>query len=431
MKYTTFKDEMKKDYTILIPTMLPMHFSMFQGVFEAYGYKTVLLSSTGTGVIERGLRYVHNDTCYPAQLVIGQLMEAVESGKYDTSKIALMISQTGGGCRASNYIHLLRKALDRAGMGHIPVLSINFSGMEKDSSLKMTIPMLRRLVAAVFYGDLLMTLRNQCRPYEICKGDTQKIADKWVAYLREELKNGRLCSGKDLKRTYPRIIEDFAAIPRRARNGVRVGIVGEIFVKFSPLGNNDLESFLISEGAEPYLPDFLGFCLYCVYNGIVDHKLYGRGRLKAFGSKIIYKFLLRRQRAVIEAMEKEGTFDPPGYFEDTRKLLGDMMSVGMKMGEGWLLTAEMLELIKHGVTNIVCTQPFGCLPNHIVGKGMMKPLKEAYPEANIVAIDYDAGATRVNQENRIKLMLANAKEKQKEAEAPGKAAEEKSETLTV
>ncbi len=408
MKYTLFTEEMKKDYTILVPTMLPMHFSMFEGIFRAYGYNTVLLENTGSAVIERGLRYVHNDTCYPAQLVIGQLLDAVESGKYDCNKIALLISQTGGGCRASNYIFLLRKALEKAGYAHIPVISLNFSGMEKDSSMKMSLPMLSRMVSAVLYGDMLMNLRNQCRPYEVHPGDAQAVADKWTAKLKKDLYNGKNYKQKDMEKLYPKILADFAAVKTTKRPAVRVGIVGEIFVKFSPLGNNNLEDFLIGEGAEPVLPDFMGFCLYCIYNGVIDRELYGTGKIKAYGSKILYNYLLKRQKKQIEAIKAHGVFRPQTYFDDTRALLGDIMGKGMKMGEGWLLTAEMMELIHHGVKNIVCTQPFGCLPNHIVGKGMMKPIKEKHPDVNIVAIDYDAGATRVNQENRIKLMLANA-----------------------
>ncbi len=428
MKYTRFTDEMKKDYTILVPTMLPMHFTMFEGIFRSYGYRAVLLENTGPSVIEKGLRYVHNDTCYPALLVIGQLIDAVESGKYDKHKIALLISQTGGGCRASNYIFLLRKALEKAGYDYIPVLSLNFSGMEKGSSLKMSLPMLRRMVAAVLYGDLLMLLRNQCRPYELQSGATQAVADRWTARLSADLGAGKNFKQRDMDKLYPQIIADFAAVPKRVEKGVRVGIVGEIFVKFSPLGNNNLEDFLISEGAEPVLPDFLGFCLYCIYNGIVDRELYDKGRLKALGSRVVYSYLLRRQRALIDAVKADGHFTPPTYFDDTRRLLDGAIGTGMKMGEGWLLTAEMQELIHHGVKSIVCTQPFGCLPNHIVGKGMMKPLKERHPDVNIVAIDYDAGATRVNQENRIKLMLANAKE---QIEAENSAVQTKVEAKTA
>ena len=406
--YARFEPHMKKDYTILLPTMLPMHFSMMEGVFRANGYNTVLLENTGQAVIEKGLKYVHNDTCYPAQLVIGQFLDAIKSGKYDTSKLALVITQTGGGCRASNYIFLLRKALERAGYGHIPVLSLNFSGLEKGNSLELSIGTLRRLVAAVLYGDLLMHLVNQCRPYEKNAGDTQRMADKWTAYLRNELHHSRLYKDRDMQPVYRRIIRDFASIEVERRPVVRVGIVGEIFVKFSPLGNNDLEKFLIHEGAEPVVPDFVGFCLYCIYNSVIDHELYKTGWIKAKGAGIIYRYLVRRQHRMIDAVREEGSFAAPTPFDVTMSSLKGMISNGMKMGEGWLLTAEMIELIEHGVKNIVCTQPFGCLPNHIAGKGMMKPLKEKYPDVNIVAIDYDAGATRVNQENRIKLMLANA-----------------------
>ena len=408
MNYARFEEHMKADYTVLLPTMLPIHFTMFASIFRSFGYNAVLLKNTGSAVIEKGLKYVHNDTCYPAQLVIGQFLDAIESGRYDTNKLALVITQTGGGCRASNYIYLLRRALKRAGYGHVPVVSINFSGLEKGSAFKLTVPMLRRLVAAVLYGDLLMHLSNQCRPYEANEGDTERMAKKWTDYLANELYHGRIFKDKDMQPVYRRIVSDFATIPLTPRPAVRVGIVGEIFVKFSPLGNNELEKFLIHEGAEPVVPDFIGFCLYCIYNSVIDHELYKTGYLKAKGAGVLYRYLLKRQKRMIEAVAEQGSFTPPHAFDETVRGLRGLIGSGMKMGEGWLLVAEMIELIESGVKNIVCTQPFGCLPNHIAGKGMMKPLKEKYPDVNIVAIDYDAGATRVNQENRIKLMLANA-----------------------
>lgn len=406
--YTVFTKDMM-DYTILIPTMLPMHFKLMAGILRSYGYNAILLENDDSSVIEYGLRYVHNDTCYPALLVIGQMLSAIESGKYDTNKLALMITQTGGGCRASNYIYLLRKALNKAGYGHIPVISINFSGLEKDSAFQLTLPLVHRLMYAITCGDLLMNLRNQCVPYEINKGDAEKLCKKWVARLSEEMQSNGKIKYKKVKEYYRDIISDFAAIPIKEEKKVKVGIVGEIFVKFSPLGNNDLEKFLVSENAEVVMPGLLDFMMYSTYNTVVDAKLLGMNKLKGLAFKIATGFFAQKQMDVIRAIKKHGRFDAPTPFSHVINLANGLINHGAKMGEGWLLTAEMAELIESGVNNIVCAQPFGCLPNHIVGKGMMKPLKEKYPHSNIVAVDYDAGATKINQENRIKLMLSNAK----------------------
>lgn len=406
-KHPVFTEEMKKDYTILIPTMLPRHFKIMIGIMKSYGYKAELLENMGQDVITEGLKYVHNDTCYPAQLVIGQMIDALNSGKYDKNKVALMITQTGGGCRASNYIHLLRKALEKAGYGYIPVISLNFSGLEKESSFKMTLPILHRFLYAICYGDLLMNLVNQTKPYELNKGDAEALADEWTERLTLEMAKGKV-SRRNAKKNYELIVEDFAKIPKGGSPKPRVGIVGEIFVKFSPLGNNNLEDFLVSEGAEVVVPGLLDFCLYVLYNGIIDRKLYGRNKGFAFAFKLVIKFFESYQMDLIKAIQKEGSFNAPMPFCEVPPLTEGIIGMGVKMGEGWLLTAEMIELIHEGAMNIVCTQPFGCLPNHIAGKGMMKPIKEKYPEANIVAIDYDSGATKINQENRIKLMLSTA-----------------------
>jgi len=406
-----FTQEMKKDYTILVPTMLPMHFKIMERILRSYGYNAVLLDNSGPSIKEQGLKYVHNDTCYPALLVIGQLLDALTNGKYDPNRVALLISQTGGGCRASNYIALLRKALKKAGLEQVPVLSLNISGLESQPGFKLTMPLMQRLLYAVLYGDLLMLLRNQCRPYEVNEGEAQALADKWVRRLTAEMARRRVSYGK-IKENYRAILDDFAKIPLRRENRIRVGVVGEIFVKFSPLGNNDLEEFLYHEGAEVVMPGLYDFCLYCVYNNVMDGKLYGLRRWRAAGSKLIFEWLVAKQKDMISIIKEHGVFRGPTPFGHTISLTRGYIGIGAKMGEGWLLTAEMLELIDQGVENIICTQPFGCLPNHIVGKGMMKPIKERHPGVNIVAVDYDPGATKINQENRIKLMLANANQMQ-------------------
>ena len=409
MNNVQFTPDMKKDYTILVPTMLPTHFKMICQIFRSFGYKADLLENYGQNVVDSGLKYVHNDTCYPALLVIGQFIDAIESGKYDPHKVALLLTQTGGGCRASNYISLLRKALEKAGYGYIPVISLNFSGLESNPGFKITLPLLRQLVYAVFYGDLLMLLKNQCRPYEINEGETEALCEKWTKKLVEEMAEGQM-NYKPVKRRYAEIVSDFHNMPRTNEKKIKVGIVGEIFVKFSPLGNNHLEDFLVSEGAEVSMPGLVDFCIYCVYNNIVDTKLYGTGKVKSLVMKWVYNYLCEKQNDLIAAVKENSNFKAPTPIEHTRSLVEGYIGIGTKMGEGWLLPAEMLELIDSGVKNIVCAQPIGCLPNHIVGKGMMKPIKERNPDVNIVAIDYDPGATKINQENRIKLMLSCAAE---------------------
>lgn len=408
--YVAFTEEMKKDYTILVPPMLPMHFKMIISVLRTYGYTMELLEDTGPHIADKGLKYVHNDTCYPAILMIGEFMNAILSGKYDPHKVAIIMFQTGGGCRASNYISLLRKALKKAGYGYVPVISFSLAGIEDHPGFKLTLPKLHGMLYAVVYGDLLLSLSNQCRPYEINKGQTKALADSWTKKLGRELGSGAKIRYNDIKENYKKIVADFAAIPLEKRRAVKVGIVGEIFVKYSPLGNNNLEDFLVSEGAETVVPGLMDFCLYCVYNNINDYRLYRRGSVfYMLLCKLAYKFVCDKKRDVCRIIEEDGNFEPLTDFTHTPSLTKGYIGTGTKMGEGWLLTAEMIELSKMGVKNIVCTQPFGCLPNHICGKGMMKLVKEKNPDVNIVAIDYDAGATQVNQVNRLKLMLANAK----------------------
>ncbi|MBQ8331452.1 MAG: 2-hydroxyacyl-CoA dehydratase [Clostridia bacterium] len=406
--YISFTEEMKKDYTVLIPNMLPMHFTLISKVMQNFGIRSELLLTQGQHIKDTGLKYVHNDTCYPAILVIGQFIDALQSGKYDPHKTALILFQTGGGCRASNYINLLRKALEKAGYGYVPVISMSLAGLEDHPGFKMTVPVIHRLMYAILYADLLMLLRNQCRPYEIKKGESEALAQAWTDRLAAEMGASNKISYKKIKETYKKILADFNKIPRAEVHRTRVGVVGEIFVKYSPLGNNNLEDFLVKEGAEVTVPGLLDFCLYCVYNNLMDTKLLGRNKGQYAVWRIAYKFFIKKQKDLIDIIKENSEFDPPTPFEHTVSLIKGYIGIGAKMGEGWLLTAEMLELADKGIKNIVCTQPFGCLPNHICGKGMMRPIKEKNPDINIVAIDYDAGATAVNQENRIKLMLANS-----------------------
>lgn len=406
-----FTEEMREEYTILFPNMLPRHFKLISKVFQQFGYNAVQLENGLQGnckeIIDTGLKYVHNDACYPALLMIGQCINALESGIYDSHKVALLMTQTGGGCRASNYISLMRKALKKAGLEYVPVISLNIAGLEKNPGFKLTPKMINPALYSVLFGDLLMCLTNQLRAKEKVQGSAAELADRWTDRLAERM-TGRHLPYSEVKKLYREIIADFAAIEVREVKPIKVGIVGEIFVKFSPLGNNSLEDFLVSEGAEPVMAGLTDFVLYCIYNPIMDAKLYGNGKTAAPIYKLVCDYVAKKQQDMIDAIIEEGTFAPPAPFYKTCHANDGYISSGVKMGEGWLLTAEMLELIDSGVTNIVCAQPFGCLPNHISGKGMMKPIKERNPGVNIVAIDYDSGATKINQENRIKLMLANA-----------------------
>ncbi len=406
-EYVRFTEDMIKTHTILVPDMLPVHFKLLIAIFESKGYKMELLTNDSRAVVDEGLKNVHNDACYPALLVIGQFMDALKSGKYDPDRTALLITQTGGGCRASNYIHLLRKAVAK-NFPQVPVVSLNFSGLEKDSAFKITTSMFLKMLYAVLYGDLLMTCYNKCRSYEVNPGDSKTVLDKWQKILGDMFREGGTRFMKT-KKLYRGILDDFAAVKQTGEKKIKVGIVGEIYVKYSPLANNHLEDFLISEGCEPVVPSLLEFVMYCAAGTFTDAKKYDSKNFNSAAYKLGYKLIYSKQKELIKIMREHGSFEPPHDFEHLRRLADEYIDQGVVMGEGWLIPAEMAALAQSGVENIICTQPFGCLPNHIVAKGMSRVIKDKNPNANIVAIDYDPGATRVNQENRIKLMLVNAK----------------------
>ena len=389
--YPKFTPEMKKTHKILIPNMAPVQFRILAAAMEQEGYTCELLDNCGSQVCELGLKYVHNDTCYPALLVIGQFLDALNSGRYDLDHTALIITQTGGGCRASNYIHLLRKALVKAGF-------------------PMTVAFMRKLLAVIYYGDLLVALKAQTEPYELEKGAAQALQEKWLDTICGWIHKGYGWSGREIKAAMPKIAAEFAAIPVNRVPKVKVGVVGEIYVKYSPLGNNDLEKFLASQDCEVNLPGLMGFVQYCAYNISATARLYGGSFFEKHVSDVVLDFIAGMEKVMIKVLKDNG-YHAPLPFEELIKLTDGIISTGNKMGEGWLLTAEMIELVRAGYENIVCAQPFGCLPNHICGKGMINKIRELYPQANITPIDYDPSATRVNQENRIKLMLAVARER--------------------
>ena len=428
--YPRFTPDMKKTHKILIPNMAPVQFRLMAAIMEQAGYQCELLENCGSQVAELGLKYVHNDTCYPALLVIGQFLDALNSGKYDLDHTALIITQTGGGCRASNYIHLLRKALVKAGYGQIPVVSLNFSGLEKDSGFPLTLTMIRRLLSVIYYGDLLVTLRSQTEPYEINKGETEAMQEKWIGRLRELFLQDKGWHGREVKANMPKIAADFASIPVKRVPKIKVGVVGEIYVKYSPLGNNDLEKFLASQDCEVNIPGLMGFVQYCVYNFSETARLYGGNVLTLNASSLLLNIIGKTEKVMIDSLKANGYHAPMPFLELVKQADG-VISTGTKMGEGWLLTAEMVELVRTGYENIVCAQPFGCLPNHICGKGVINRIRELYPTANITPIDYDPGATRVNQENRIKLMLAVALERMEQREAASAPREVKKERVQL
>lgn len=405
-----FTKEMKKTHTILVPNMLNIHLKLLMPIFRHRGYKVELLQNEGQEVVNKGLQYVHNDTCYPALLVIGQMMDALESGKYDVNKVALLIPQTGGGCRASNYIHLLRKALEKAGLSHIPAISLNVSGLESNSGFRLTLPMLRDAMTVLCYGDVMMSLKNQTEPYEVNKGDTLKITENWTEKLETMIKEKKGMSKDELSENLEKMVCDFSNIPLdKSLKKVKVGIVGEIYAKFSTLANNNLERLLFEQDCEVMLPGLLPFLMFKVDNRKDDILLYGGSGIKKKVCSFLIKYLEGMESIMISSFNKYSQFVPPSKYSHVRSLVDGVIGYGNKMGEGWMLVAEMLELIENGYENIVCCQPFGCLPNHIVAKGMVRKVKQLKPEANIVPIDYDPGATKVNQENRIKLMLASAR----------------------
>ena len=403
-----FTPEMKNTHTILIPSMLPWHFNLLKAALVSCGYKAEVLDNTERNVVETGLKYVNNDICYPALLVIGQLIDALESGKYDVNKVALILTQTGGGCRASNYIHLLRKALAQAGFAHVPVISMNFAGMESQPGFDLNWKMVKRMLAAVVYGDVLMYLSNKTRPYETTSGEADALAKSWLVKLEELFQNGKGQSLSNIHKFVKEIARDFSKLPLVMKDKIKVGVVGEIYIKYSDLGNNSLESFLQKQNCEYMLPGVLNFVMYGADTYLTDYKLYG-GKLMTYGvAKTAMWYLQRLEKAMRKALDS-APFKAPASYAETKAMAKGVIGYGSNMGEGWLLTAEMIELAKSGYNNIICAQPFGCLPNHISGRGMVNKIKELVEDANILPIDYDASASKVNQENRIKLMLATAR----------------------
>lgn len=410
-KRAIFTEAMRKTHTILAPQMSPIHFQFVEGAARAAGYRIEVLPSIDVGAVDEGLKYVNNDACYPSILVVGQMMRALNSGQYDLDKTALIMSQTGGGCRATNYIAFIRQALANAGMDHIPVISLNALGMEKNPGFKLSRTLLERMLQGMLYGDLLMRVLYHTRPYERDPGSANALYEKWVDICKTAVFEGRR---KAFKENVQKIVAEFDSLPVLQIEKPRVGLVGEILVKFHPTANNNIVELLEREGAEAVMPDLIDFFSYTAYNAVARHR-YLSGSLKSrLTSEGFIAIIEQYRRPMVKALEASVHFEPPKHIRDLSALAEPHLSLCNQTGEGWFLTAEMVELIQSGVKNIVCMQPFACLPNHITGKGMIKELRSSYPGANIVAIDYDPGASEVNQLNRIKLMLAAAHEQLQE-----------------
>ncbi len=400
-----FTKEMKKNYTLLAPQMSPIHFRLLQPAFKKGGYNIEILPSVDQEAVNEGLKYVNNDACYPSILVVGQLMNALKSGKYDLDRVALLISQTGGGCRASNYIGFIRKALKDAGMPQVPVISVSAAGLENNPGFTITPALLNRAMMAMVYGDLFMHLLYRVRPYETKKGAANALYEKWNAIASKNVENGNWIT---FRSNIKKMVEEFDTMPLLDIQKPRVGIVGEILVKYHPTGNNNLVEVLEREGAEVCVPDLLDFFLYCAYNSTFKAEHLGTSAKTKRLSDLAIAAIEMYRKPIVTALRNSKRFRAPIHIQDKARYAETLISLGNQTGEGWFLTAEMVELMDHGINNIVCVQPFACLPNHIVAKSMIKPIRKMYPKANIAAVDYDPGASEVNQLNRIKLMLAVA-----------------------
>jgi len=400
-----FTKDMKQKHTILCPQMSPVHFGLVREAFVASGYNIVMMPAIDKEAVDLGLRYVNNDTCYPAIIVVGQLLKALQSGDYDLSNVSVVMSQTGGGCRASNYIAFIRRAFRKAGLAHVPVISASFSGLEKHPGWRYNPASGTRAIRALIYGDLFMRVVYATRPYEEVAGSADALFDHWYQIAKADLHNG---NNRSFKENCKKIVHDFDNLPLLAVIKPKVGVVGEILVKYHPTANNDIVSLIENEGAEAVVPDLLDFFLYGFHNSNFKYEHLGGRKLSKTINNAAAAVVERIRKPMVDALNQSQRFHGPKPINELAKIAAPILSMGNQSGEGWFLTAEMMELLHTGVPNIICTQPFACLPNHVTGKGMIKELKRHYPDANIVPIDYDPGASEVNQLNRIKLMLAQA-----------------------
>lgn len=407
IEYTNpkFTKEMRKKHTILAPQMSPIHFEIIEEAIKSSGYNIEVLPSIDTNAVETGMKYVNNDACYPSIIVIGQIIHALKSGKYDINNTSVIITQTGGGCRATNYVGFLKKALKEAGFSNIPILSLNSVGLEKQPGFKITFSMIKKSLMALVYGDLFMRVLYATRPYELVEGSANELYKKWNEKAKENVKNG---SKREFKNNIKGIITEFDNLERKDIVKPKVGLVGEILVKFHPTANNNVVSIIESEGAEAVMPDLMDFFFYTAYDQKFKFEYLAGSKMNKNIYMVAISFMESYRRNMKKELDNSKHFHSPKHIKELGDMASTILSLGNQTGEGWFLTAEMIELIESGANNIICMQPFACLPNHVTGKGMLKAIKEKYPKANIVAVDYDPGASEVNQLNRIKLMLSVA-----------------------
>ena len=399
-----FTMAMKATHTIIVPQLSPIHFQLVEEALRTFGYHIEVLPKADKGAVEEGLKYVHNDVCYPCILTTGQLIQALKSGRYDLDHVSVMMSQTGGPCRATNYVGFIRKALHDAGMGKVPVIAISAQGLENQPGFPINLPLIRKALLAINYGDLLMKVLYRTRPYEVIKGSANALYEKWLKVAKQNLHDHNMSV---FQKNVQGIVHEFDTLPLHNIQKPRVGLVGEILVKFSPDANNHVVDIVESEGGEAVMPGLLQFFLYCTYNLKFNHH-YLKEQFSPLGGKLLLDWMSRSSAMIGRYLAQSKRFDAPVPIAKIAHKAKDVVSLGLQAGEGWLLTAEMIELIESGVNNIICMQPFACLPNHITGRGVLKELKRQFPQANIVAVDYDPGASESNQLNRIKLMMSVA-----------------------
>ena len=404
-KKNIFTKKMKKDWTILAPQMSPIHFQFIERAARSSGYNLDVLPGDDKQAVEEGLKYVNNDACYPSILVIGQIINALKSGKYDVNKTAVIITQTGGGCRATNYVGFLKKALKEAGFKDVPIISLNTIGLEKQPGFTITYELIKKLIMGIIYGDLFMRVLYRVRPYEKVKGSANALYNQFREKAFINIENG---NKNEMNENIKEIVSSFDKLEINNIVKPKVGIVGEILVKYHPTANNNIIDVLEKEGAEVVVPDLLDFFLYCCFNNVFKYKYLSGSKLVKDGCNIAISYIESSRKVLMEELEKSERFGSPVKINALAEKANKVVSLGNQTGEGWLLTGEMIELIENGVNNIVCVQPFACLPNHVTGKGMIKALKTKYPLANIIAVDYDPGASEVNQINRIRLMMSVA-----------------------
>ncbi|MBQ2867104.1 MAG: 2-hydroxyacyl-CoA dehydratase, partial [Firmicutes bacterium] len=401
-----FTEKMRQEYTILVPQMSPIHFEFLKPALEKGGYKAEMLPSVDTHAIEEGLKYINNDACYPTIVSLGQIINALKSGKYDLNKTAVIMTQTGGQCRASNYIALLRKALVDLHMEQVPVISLNWnSGLESNPGWNLNMAFIKRAGMALVYGDVMMRILYKTRPYEAVEGSANELYRKWAERIMANISEGSL---RQFQKNVKQMVKDFDELPLKDIKKPRVGVVGEILVKYHPTANNDIVGIIEQEGGEAVVLDLIDFFLYGMYSKQYNYEELSGDKKVARLNMIAVKVIETFRSSARNALNSSKRFHGPAHIKETAEKAQKITSLGNQCGEGWLLTGEMVELLDSGVENIVCLQPFACLPNHVTGKGMIKALRKYNPMANIAAIDYDPGASDVNQLNRIKLMMATA-----------------------